>query len=105
MIEFQDFQKLDLRAAKVKNVEEVEGADKLFKISLDVGSLGKRTVAAGLKPYLDKEDLKGKTVAYLANLEPKEMYGMKSEGMVLAGEKDGTIKLVECDIEPGARIH
>ncbi len=105
MIEFRDFQKLDLRAAKVKNVEEVEGADKLFKISLDVGSLGERTVAAGLKPYLDKEDLKGKTVAYLANLEPKEMYGMKSEGMVLAGEKNGTVKLVECDIEPGARIH
>ena len=54
-VSFEDFQKLELRVARIVKVEEVEGADKLYKITLDVGELGERTVAAGIRPWYEPE--------------------------------------------------
>ena len=105
---FADWQKLDLRVAEVKSVEDVEGADKLYKINLDVGELGERTVAAGLKLYYSKEELEGKKIVYFSNLEPKKLKGIKSQGMVLAASTENHEKVVlltpEKDIESGARV-
>lgn len=109
LINFDDFQKLDLRVGKIIKVEEIEGADKLYKLSVDLGSkIGKRTICAGLKQYYSKEDLKGKKIILLVNLAPREMRGIESQGMLLAAvsEDESEVVLIspEKDIEVGAKI-
>ena len=107
-INFDEWMDLDLRVAEVKQVEDIEDADKLYKINLDVGELGGRTVCAGLKPYYSKEDLKGKKVIYFSNLKPRKLKGIESQGMLLAASKENHGKVVlitpEKDIESGSRI-
>ena len=104
-VKYEEFKKLDIRIAEIKAVERVPKSDKLYKVSVDVGELGQRTVLAGLVPFYTPEELVGKRVAFLANLEPKEMFGVKSEGMILAaGEKDAAVLLPAKDVKPGARI-
>lgn len=83
-ISYEDFAKLDLRIAKITAAEPVAGADKLLKLTLDVGELGERTVAAGIKQWYSPEALVGKLVPYLANLEPRELRGVVSQGMLIA---------------------
>jgi methionyl-tRNA synthetase len=101
-INFEDFAKLDLRVAKIISAEAVEGADKLLKITLDVGELGERVVAAGIKEFYNPEDLPGKLVVYLANLEPRTIRGVESQGMlVAAGDKEATLLSPDKDITPG----
>ncbi len=97
-ITYEEFKKVDLRTAKVKKVEDVEGAEKLYKITLDVGG-EERIVLGGLKPYYTKEELEGKTVIIVYNLQPKKMFGMESQGMLLAVEKDGIVSLLTTDKE------
>ena len=60
IVEFSDWEKLDLRVAEIKKIEEIKGADKLYKLTLDVGELGERTICAGIKEFYSKEELKGK---------------------------------------------
>lgn len=81
---FDDFTKIDLRAAKVTKVEEVEGSDKLLSVTLDVGELGIKHVFAGLKEFIKPADLEGKTILLVANLAPRKMRFGISEGMILA---------------------
>lgn len=88
-ITYDDFAKLDIRIAKIIKIEEIEGADKLLKLTLDVGDpenggLGERTIAAGIKQFYSPDKLVGKLVPYLSNLEPKELRGVVSQGMLLA---------------------
>jgi methionyl-tRNA synthetase len=59
-VEFSDWEKLDLRVAEIKSVENIGGADKLYKLEIDVGKLGKRTICAGIKEFYDKDELKGR---------------------------------------------
>ncbi|MEK6883243.1 MAG: methionine--tRNA ligase subunit beta [Nanoarchaeota archaeon] len=87
-INFEDFSKLDLRVATIKDVGEIEGADKLFKLTLDVGDLGERIVCAGIKQNYDKKSLIGKQVILLANLQPRTLKGITSEGMILAASNE-----------------
>ncbi len=107
-IKFGDFAKLDLRVAEIKNIEEVEGADKLYKIDLDVGEIGKRTVCAGLKPFYEKSELENKKVILLSNLEPRKLKGIESQGMLLAASTSDNKKVslltTEKDIKNGAQI-
>ncbi len=93
-IKFEDFSKLDLRVAEILEVEEVENADKLFKLKIDVGELGKRTLVAGIKQNYSKEDLKGKKIIIIANLEPRKLKGVESEGMLLAACDDNRENIV-----------
>lgn len=104
-ITFTDFKKLDLRIATIKSVEEVEGADKLLKLTLDVGDLGERVVAAGIKQWYTPEYLIGKQIVYLANLEQKELKGVVSQGMLVAAGGDEAI-LIHPDKEttPGTPL-
>lgn len=99
-IKFDDWQKLDLRTAKIIDVEEIEGADNLYKILVDLGN-EKRTLVAGLKPYYKKEELKGKTCIVFTNLEPKTLKGVESQGMILAAtsEDESQVRLLQPDEE------
>jgi methionyl-tRNA synthetase len=87
-ISIDDFAKVDLRIAKIANAEHVEGADKLLKLTLDVGALGTRQVFAGIKSAYDPAALVGKLTVVVANLAPRKMKFGLSEGMVLAASND-----------------
>jgi methionyl-tRNA synthetase len=95
-ISIDDFSKLDLRVAKIARAEHVEGADKLLKLTLDLGPGGTRTVFAGIKAAYAPEQLEGQLAVVVANLAPRKMKFGVSEGMVLAasGEEGPGIFLV-----------
>ncbi|NCO18259.1 methionine--tRNA ligase [Candidatus Pacearchaeota archaeon] len=92
-VEFSDWEKLDLRVAKIEKVEDVEGADKLYKLTLDVGELGTRIICAGLKQFYAKEKLKGKKIIYFSNLKPRKLKGIESQGMLLAASNKDKSKV------------
>ncbi|MDD3242433.1 MAG: methionine--tRNA ligase [Eubacteriales bacterium] len=99
-IEYDDFAKLDLRLAKVTACEKVPKADKLLQLTLDVGTLGTRTVVSGIAKHYTPEEMVGKTVVLVANLKPAKLRGILSEGMILAAvDSEGTLKLVSVDGE------
>jgi len=105
-ISIDDFNKLDLRVAKIARAEAVEGADKLLKLTLDMGD-GTRTVIAGIKSAYAPEKLEGRLTVVVANLAPRKMKFGVSEGMVLAASGDGPgIFLVSPDAgaQPGMRV-
>jgi len=105
-IAFDDFQKMDLRVAEIKTCEDVEGADRLYKITIDVGE--ERTIVAGIKLYYTKEELIGKKIAIVANLEPRKLRGIISHGMLLAASNEDKSSVVlltlDKDMVNGARI-
>jgi methionyl-tRNA synthetase len=106
-IGMDDFMKVDLRVAKIVNAEHVEGANKLLKLTLDIGEEKPRTVFAGIKSAYDPEGLKGRLTVMVANLAPRKMKFGLSEGMVLAasGEAPGLFILSPDDgAQPGMRI-
>ncbi|HEY1438883.1 MAG TPA: methionine--tRNA ligase [Casimicrobiaceae bacterium] len=88
-ITIDDFAKIDLRIAKIVNAEQVDGADKLLRLTLDVGDGRHRTVFAGIKSAYEPEDLIGRLTPMVANLAPRKMKFGLSEGMVLAASGDG----------------
>lgn len=105
-IQFDDFAKIDLRIARIVNAEHVEGADKLLKLTLDIG-LGEKQVFAGIKSAYAPEDLMGKQTVMVANLAPRKMRFGLSEGMVLAagpGGKDLFILNPDDGAQPGMRV-
>lgn len=106
-VSFAEFKKLDLRIGRVLEVEDVEGLDKVYKLTVDVGEESPRTILAGVKEFLKPRDLEGKSIAIVTNLEPKEVRGVLSEGMLLAAEVDGKPILItpEEEVEPGTPIH
>ncbi len=106
-ITIDDFSKIDLRVAKITMAEHVEGADKLLKLTLDIGALGTRQVLAGIKSAYDPATLVGKLTVVVANLAPRKMKFGVSEGMVLAAAGEGPgIYLLSPDsgAQPGMRV-
>ncbi|RFF29019.1 MULTISPECIES: methionine--tRNA ligase [unclassified Wenzhouxiangella] len=107
MIQFDEFMKVDLRIARIEKAEEIEGADKLLRLQLDLGELGQRQVLAGIRGYYEPGELDGRLTVVVANLEPRKMRFGTSEGMVLAasGEDDRPFLLSpDSGAEPGMRI-
>lgn len=105
-IEFDDFAKVDLRVALIKNAEHVEGAKKLLKLTLDLG-FAEKQVFSGIKSAYQPEDLIGKMTVLVANLKPRKMKFGLSEGMVLAagpGGKDIWLLEPHSGAQPGMRI-
>ncbi|OEY67803.1 methionine--tRNA ligase [Marinobacter sp. X15-166B] len=105
-IEFDAFARVDLRVAKIINAEHVEGADKLLRLTLDIGH-GERNVFAGIKSAYAPEDLQGRLTVMVANLKPRKMKFGVSEGMVLAagpGDKDIFLLSPDAGATPGMRI-
>jgi methionine--tRNA ligase beta chain len=105
-VSFSDFQKLDFRIGKIEAVEEVEGLDKLYKLAVNLGEPKKRTLLAGLKETHKPDELLGKQIVIVANLEPREIKGIKSEGMLLAvDDQDKPVILVpENEVKPGSKV-
>jgi methionyl-tRNA synthetase len=106
-ISIDDFTKVDLRIARIVNAEHVAGADKLLKLTLDVGEGRQRTVFAGIKSAYDPAQLVGRLTPMVANLAPRKMKFGLSEGMVLAasGEGQGIFLLApDSGAEPGMRV-
>ena len=105
-ITFDDFMKLDLRVAEIKACEDVPGADKLYKLTIDMGQ--ERTIVAGINLHYTKEELLGKKIAVVANLEPRKLRGIESHGMLLAASSEDKSSVVlltlDRDITPGAKI-
>lgn len=95
-IPFENWQKLDLRVAEILEVKEVEGADKLYKLKIDLGT-ETRTLVAGLKSHYNKQELEGKRIIVFCNLEPKTIRGIESKGMILAAVNDdkSEVKLIQ----------
>ena len=109
-ITYDDFVKLDLRIAKVLEVEDHPNADKLIVLKIDLGT-EQRQIVAGLKPYLgDPQSLVGRNLVIVANLEPRKMRGIESNGMLLAAsDETDDARRVIClttmqDIAPGATV-
>lgn len=104
-ITIDDFMKVDLRVAQVISVEPVKKADKLLKLQLDLG-YEKRQVVSGIAQFYKPEDLVGRKVICVANLKPVKLRGELSEGMILAGSKDGSLSLATIaeSLPLGARV-
>ncbi|MDK2829715.1 MAG: methionyl-tRNA synthetase [Clostridium butyricum] len=104
-IKIDDFAKIDLRVAEVLEAEKVEGADKLLKLKLKVGD-EVRQVVSGLALHYKIEELVGKKLVLVANLEPKKLRGIESYGMILAASNEGklTVVTLDKDIESGAKV-
>jgi methionyl-tRNA synthetase len=105
MVSFEDFQKLDLRVGRIVTVEPVPKANKLLKLTVDVGQ-EQRTVVAGIAANYSPEALVGKSIILVANLAPRTLRGVESQGMVLAAESDGQIVLASFDtpVHPGSKV-
>ena len=106
MITLEDFKKLELRVGKIFSVEEIEGAEKLYKLKVSLGT-EERQLVAGIKKFYSPEDLEGKQIIVVSNLEPAKLRGVESQGMLLAAlEEGGSITLVTTDrpVKEGSKI-
>lgn len=106
MITYEDFKKVELKVAKIISAESVEGSDKLIKLALDLGS-EKRQIVAGIGRVYKPEDLIGLEIAVVANLEPKTLMGIESNGMLLAASADrgeSVLLIPQKEVLPGAEI-
>jgi methionyl-tRNA synthetase len=97
-VEYADFQKVQLRTAKILAAERVQGADKLLRIEIDVGG-EKRQIVAGIAKHYAPESLPGRTIVVVANLKPARIRGVDSNGMLLAASSGDTMRLVTVDGE------
>jgi methionine--tRNA ligase beta chain len=104
-ITIDDFKKLDLRVAKITEAERIEGTDKLLKLKVTLG-LEERQLVAGIAQDYPPEELVGKQLIVIANLEPAVIKGVESQGMLLAAVSEGKIILATMDAEadPGSKL-
>ncbi len=104
LVSIEDFLKLDIRLAKVLSAERVEGSDKLIKLRVSLGE-EERTLVAGIAKHYAPEELVGKKVLMLANLKPRKLFGIESQGMILAlSDGEGMSLIVpDRDVKEGAK--
>ena len=89
-VSFQDFLKLNMRVGTIKHVSIPEGSEKLYRLEVDCGEeFGTRIVFAGIKNFYKPEELEGKQIVVLLNLEPRKFFNEESGGMLLAADEDG----------------
>ncbi len=105
MITFDDFKKLDIRIGRVISSEKIEGADKLLKLEVDFGT-EKRQIVAGIAEVYTPEQMLGKEIPVLTNLEPRKIRGIESQGMILAVDVNGKPILLhpEREVMPGSIV-
>ncbi len=106
LVELDDFARLDLRVGRILSVSPVAGADKLYRLMVDVGEETPRQVVAGLRRHYTEESLQGAMVVVAVNLKPVTLRGTESRGMVLASDGAGGVKLLTPDpgATPGDRV-
>lgn len=106
-ITIDDFKKLDLRIGRVESAERVEGTDKLLKLSVDLGEAERRTIISGIATHVEPASIIGQNFVFVANLEPRAIRGVESNGMVLAAsDEEGHFSLVapQHDVPPGTKL-
>ena len=105
MVKFEDWEKLELKTAKIIKAEPHPKADKLLVLQVDLGD-EKRQIVAGIKEYYKPKELEGKTVIVITNLQPAKLRGVESQGMLLAASLDKELGLVTVDkkLKPGATV-
>ena len=104
---FDEFQKIDLRVGTVKSAERIAGSEKLVKLGVELGEEAPRQMVAGIGKAYTPEELVGRQIAVVANLEPRSLMGEESLGMILAAHrKDGSpvILIPEKEVPNGAKI-
>ena len=107
MVSFEEFKKIELKIAKIVSAEAIEGKDKLYKLTIEIGEEKPRTLVAGLRPFYSREELEGEQIVVVANLDPKPLGGILSQGMLLAvQDKEGKYSLLtpDSEAEPGTAV-
>lgn len=107
LISYDDFAKLDIAIGTITAVEVVEDADKLLKLTVEVGEETPRQIVSGIRAYFeDPQVLVGRQCPFILNLEPRVIRGLESQGMILAASSDGTLGLLIPDQElpSGTRV-
>ena len=104
-VSFEEFLKMDLRIGKIGKAEPVAGAKNLIKMIIDVGGETRQAVA-GIAQWYSPSDLEGKRVAVIVNLQPKRMFGIESNVMILAAEDEKTVSLLlpDREVKVGSKI-
>ena len=103
-IEFADFQKLDLRVGTIVAAEQHPNADKLLRFDVDLGEEKPRQICSGIAAYFKPEDLVGAKVVVVANLPPRKLRGLESQGMILTAEFGDKLTLLTADAPSGSTI-
>lgn len=105
MVTIEEFSKLEIRIAKIEKVEDIPGSDKLYKLTISLGS-ETRTIVAGVKKYYSKEELLGRQIAVIANLEPRVIKGITSQGMLLAAVDEKNVGILSPlkEVALGSRV-
>ncbi|PIR39943.1 MAG: methionine--tRNA ligase subunit beta [Candidatus Zambryskibacteria bacterium CG10_big_fil_rev_8_21_14_0_10_34_34] len=121
MINIEDFAKVEIRAGKILSVEEIDGSEKLLKLSVDFGEEGEigggtspkepvtsvrgRQVISGIKKYFeDPQALVGITCAFVTNLEPRSIMGLESQAMIMAASDEDSFTLLKMDCPAGSKV-
>lgn len=105
MISIDDFLKIELKVGTVLEAESIEESEKLIKLKVDLGEGKPRQILAGLKPYFKPEYFIGKQFIFVANLEPRVMMGLESQGMILCADSKKPIPLKPSSkVAPGSKI-
>ena len=105
MVSIEDFQKIDLKVAQIKEAQEHPNADRLYVLKVDTGD-GERQLVAGIRKSYSKEELIGKKVIIITNLEPATIRGVESQGMLLAASDENGISILtpQRDIALGSKV-
>jgi methionyl-tRNA synthetase len=107
LIAIDDFAKVDLRVGEVKSAEKVKGADKLLHLKIDIGEAEPRSIVAGIALAYQPEQLVGRKVVIVANLQPRKLRGLTSQGMIVAASLEGGSPVLAGfseDVPVGARL-
>jgi len=105
MINFEDFKKIEIKIGTIKKAENIEGSNKLLKLLVDIGENENRQIIAGIGNYYNPKEIEEKQIAIVSNLEPKEIFGLKSEGMILAaGDSRPFLLQPDGQVYPGSQV-
>lgn len=106
MISYDDFAKLDIRLGTILSAEPIPDADKLLRLVVDVGEPEPRQILAGIRAFIEPENLVGKQCPFIVNLEPRTLRGFESNGMLLAASVDETLALLHPsqELPAGAKV-
>lgn len=105
MINIDQFKEVEMKVGTILQVEDVEGSEKLYKLTVDLGEDSPRTVLSGIKKWFNPEDLINTQAVFVANLEPRPMMGLESQGMIMAvGDENPVLLRPATPVSPGSKV-
>ena len=105
IISIREFKRLDIRTGMVKEIEQIAGSDKVYRLQVDMGD-HTRQIITGLVEYYKADEIRGKVICVICNLKPAKIFGNDSNGMLLTAEKDGKLALLttEREVPNGSKV-